>query len=446
MNASFGSTLSFRAILLTCGAALFGLASCSRPIDPEPVAVADPVTAQTDVIDLDEGSTPPSNASPAPNPYRQDVNRPSGTVAATITNPAPPTSSALPSNRTNPTPPVTTQLPSPPISSALPANSNPPTSDPAGDTVAALDNTPPATGGQNHGSDKSLDEQLAEFQLPPAWINSVRPNYDTSRPWKEARLEIRRLLANDDRQSVEQALKINWIYYKKKAAGAGVEYPEYVHLGGEHLWAVHAHEWLLKQNLPQPPIHAEIQLASLYTSFGDYQKAERLLGMTMRRIPSGPWLTYRQADVQQALGDLYAAWGKDRLAQQHYAEAARLYPLANKIPYGKHLLKRRSEKVQSKLRMLASSALSSASLRDGTYRHRTLGYSGDINVTVKVAGGQISDISLKHKEKIEQGSTKIVPDRIMKQQKLQVDGVTGATVTSDAIKTGVFEALKRAGL
>jgi len=40
----------------------------------------------------------------------------------------------------------------------------------------------------------------------------------------------------------------------------------------------------------------------------------------------------------------------------------------------------------------------------------------------------------------------IIPKRIIDKQSLQVDGVTGATVTKDAIVAGTLQALRQAGL
>ena len=102
--------------------------------------------------------------------------------------------------------------------------------------------------------------------------------------------------------------------------------------------------------------------------------------------------------------------------------------------------------MQTKLDLLSQSSLRGVSLRDGSYKENALGYSGDIKLTVTVRGGKVSDISMKHEEKIEQNATKIIPRRIIEKQSLQVDGISGATVTKDAIVAGTLRALRRAGL
>jgi fumarate reductase flavoprotein subunit len=85
-------------------------------------------------------------------------------------------------------------------------------------------------------------------------------------------------------------------------------------------------------------------------------------------------------------------------------------------------------------------------LRDGQYQDQALGYAGDIGVTVVIREGKIADIQLKHEEKIDQNACVLIPQRIIAAQSLQVDGISGATVTKEAIVDGVYQCLKKAGL
>jgi len=54
------------------------------------------------------------------------------------------------------------------------------------------------------------------------------------------------------------------------------------------------------------------------------------------------------------------------------------------------------------------------------------------------------DISLGHQEKIEQGARKTIPRQIVERQSLDVDAITGATVTVQAIVEAVYRALESA--
>ncbi len=73
----------------------------------------------------------------------------------------------------------------------------------------------------------SLARALREVQVPPEWIDGTPVSWDTNQPWKDARLEIRRLLALDD-ASVRQAVKLTWLYAQKGDIGDGHELPMYL--------------------------------------------------------------------------------------------------------------------------------------------------------------------------------------------------------------------------
>lgn len=292
---------------------------------------------------------------------------------------------------------------------------------------------------------KSLDEQLAALQIPPPWLDAVTTRYDTSNPWKDARLEIRRLFSLNQPEAHREGIKLTWLYLQKGDIGDGHEYPMYTLLGGEPLWSVRAHEEYLAKPHNETPIHAYLSLASLYAQFGEFERAEACLARAMAGLPAPPWDVMRRADVLAAYGDLYADWDNKPLAKDFYSQAAQLYPTA-KPPYGGHLLPRRAAEVQSKLDRLTFRSLATATLKDGQYRDRALGYAGDIDVTVTIEGGKIAAIRLKHEEKIDQNACAIIPERIKAAQSLEVDGISGATVTKEAIVNGVFRCLKQAGL
>ena len=136
---------------------------------------------------------------------------------------------------------------------------------------------------------------------------------------------------------------------------------------------------------------------------------------------------------------------KSDLARKHYAEAIRLYPTSDQ-PYGQHLLKRQADRTQSKVDLLSFRSLAGAELRDGSYTSTVLGYAGDIHVTLTVRDGRMADMQVKHEEKIDQGACVLIPQRILDKQSLQVDAITGATVTTNAIIDGALQCLRKAGL
>ncbi len=324
-----------------------------------------------------------------------------------------------------------------------PAVDDPSTPSPARSEVpvdSSAGTTPPAETG-----DESLDARLAAVEIPPAWLADVQTTYDTSKPWKDARLEIRRLLGLGKPESHREAIKLTWIYLQKDDMNDGHEYPMYTFMGGEPLWSIRAHQWYLEQPHENTPVHSYMTLAALYAKYGEFERAKQQLDTAMGGLPDPPWRIMREADLAAAYGDLYTAWGRPDEAKQYYERAILLYPTA-KPPYGGHLLPRRAAKVQSKLDVMALRSLATATLRDGQYRDKALGYAGDINVTVTIADGKIADIQLKHEEKIDQNACVLIPQQIVDQQSLQVDAISGATVTQQAIVNGVFRCLKKAGL
>ena len=54
----------------------------------------------------------------------------------------------------------------------------------------------------------SLQQALAQIKVPPDWMATTPSTWDTNKPWKDARLEIRRLLALED-ASVRQGDQVD---------------------------------------------------------------------------------------------------------------------------------------------------------------------------------------------------------------------------------------------
>ncbi|SFE80474.1 FMN-binding protein [Peptostreptococcus sp. D1] len=117
-------------------------------------------------------------------------------------------------------------------------------------------------------------------------------------------------------------------------------------------------------------------------------------------------------------------------------------------------LKRQVSELQSEkesLRKQLNDALSNSSdissrLNDGTYEGSGRGFKGDINVSVKVSNGKIESIAVTNHSDDEPYITdaKSILSRIVSNQSVKVDSVTGATFSSNGIKTAVKNALKKA--
>lgn len=81
---------------------------------------------------------------------------------------------------------------------------------------------------------------------------------------------------------------------------------------------------------------------------------------------------------------------------------------------------------------------------DGTYQGTGRGYGGEIDVEITITKGEITQIRvLNHSETlgISDPAFESIPDRIIEEQSLEVDVVSGATATSNAIKQAIRNAL-----
>jgi uncharacterized protein with FMN-binding domain len=292
----------------------------------------------------------------------------------------------------------------------------------------------------------ALQQALAQLKVPPDWFGTTQINWDTNKPWKDARLEIRRLLALDEAGN-RQGVKLTWLHAQKGDIGEGHELPMYLFMSGNYAWATLEYPKYLRTVTGKGPTHAYLCYASCLAHFGGYQPALNVLDQAMNDLPPKPWRIANLANIHNHYGDLYARLGNTAKAGEHYTEAIRLYPTSDQ-PYGRHLLHRHAAKVKTKLDLLAMQALQAGQLRDGTYTGRSIGYADqkEMEVTVTLRGGRIADVKVKHQEKIDLNATTLIPQRIVAAQSLKVDGITGATVTSQAIVDGAFQALKQAGM
>lgn len=88
------------------------------------------------------------------------------------------------------------------------------------------------------------------------------------------------------------------------------------------------------------------------------------------------------------------------------------------------------------------------SVKDGTYTSTTAGHNGELTVEVIVKDGKIESVKVtEHAETpvVSDLAISDVPAKIVETQSLNVDTVSGATVSSKAILTAVEECLKEAG-
>lgn len=89
----------------------------------------------------------------------------------------------------------------------------------------------------------------------------------------------------------------------------------------------------------------------------------------------------------------------------------------------------------------------SGNWKDGTYTETAKGKKGNFEVSVTIKGGTISDISVgENQETPDKGGVVIdtLPGQMLEKQTYDVDAISGATVTSDALKDAVARCLEQA--
>lgn len=89
----------------------------------------------------------------------------------------------------------------------------------------------------------------------------------------------------------------------------------------------------------------------------------------------------------------------------------------------------------------------SSSLKDGTYTGTGKGHSSDVTVTITVSEGKINEASVDlsgETESVVSGADTQLVDQILKAQSAEIDGVSGATESSNAVKTALADALAQA--
>ncbi len=294
----------------------------------------------------------------------------------------------------------------------------------------------PATAGT-----PSLDQALAELKVPPPWLDAVPLDVAPSTPWNKAWDRIEELLMTANPADRRKAVKLAYAYQSAGTARDGLPAATYF-LAGETAWALVDHRKLTNKNAV-----AWMRLASCYLHFGEHVQALGALDEALKHLPDPPWRSYQEALVHEARGDVLADQGARDLAKATYQKATRFYEAVPRQPPVQLAGSRAATRLASKVELLDRDALKSARLRDGTFTASVFGYSDSIRATVTVRNARIADVQLDHREKADLGARTIIPERIIGKQGVEVDGVTGATVTSQAIKGAVFQALKQsAGL
>ena len=286
----------------------------------------------------------------------------------------------------------------------------------------------------------------------PAWLKEqqklAEQGWDCSKPWKEARQEIRRLLEQNDTK--QQAIALLFIYKSKdkKVHAIREEWGEYPLLAGYHDMALAHYLEELPQIKTYEPSTAKKCLASIYQYYGDYDNALKTLTESAEKTQAtdtSQFKAFRLALLQESIGDLAIRMQNPQAAKNAYTTAAQLFA-SSKQNWAKEKLKSGANRCLRKIQYLQAAQLSTASLKDGSYTAQSQAYSGLLSVKVVVKQQRIDCSVTAHQEKIHQGSIELIPAAINSEQRIHVDAILGATVTSDAISDAAYQCLRQAGL
>ena len=91
---------------------------------------------------------------------------------------------------------------------------------------------------------------------------------------------------------------------------------------------------------------------------------------------------------------------------------------------------------------------SSSSIKDGTYTASAKGMNGDVKVEVVLSEGKISAVTVLEQNEtvgVADPALERLPAEIVESQSVNIDTVSGATMTSNAIINGVKDCIKQAG-
>jgi uncharacterized protein with FMN-binding domain len=149
---------------------------------------------------------------------------------------------------------------------------------------------------------------------------------------------------------------------------------------------------------------------------------------------------YDEHDAWLLAGDACRLAGRLKEAQAFYEKVLNT-PAAGQKP---ERLKRTQGRAQGSLDAIKLFDLADVSkVADGTYKDSSLGYEGQVEVTVKVRGKKIEGVKVtQHQEKQYYSALTDVPAQIIAKQGVKgVDATSRATITGDAILNATAKAL-----
>jgi uncharacterized protein with FMN-binding domain len=204
------------------------------------------------------------------------------------------------------------------------------------------------------------------------------------------------------------------------------------HLGLAHCYFKLGSREMAQEILRQYPTDytRHCGVARLWSEIGEPEKG---LALALEAAQSTPDVGFLAA------GDICRGMGRIQEALGYYRQAL-------SAAQGGRDFKQSKERAQASLDALQFVELLDVKrVPDGVYRDSSVGYSGQVEVEVRVAGGRIAGVKvLRHTEKQYYSSiTETCREIVLKQGAKGVDATSGATITSEAILNATLKALAK---
>ena len=185
-----------------------------------------------------------------------------------------------------------------------------------------------------------------------------------------------------------------------------------------------------------------------------FDKAKSLVGTIISKqtpnVDSISGATYSSNGIKSAVRDALKKAGvssEGDNSEEVKQQLARLTKLEEKNKQLKKLTKELRERIES-LESESQKDLANKKLKDGSYEGRGIGFRGDVKVQVDVNGGKISNINIV--DNVDDApyfdKAKSLVGTIISKQTPNVDSISGATYSSNGIKSAVRDAIKKAGV
>ena len=185
-----------------------------------------------------------------------------------------------------------------------------------------------------------------------------------------------------------------------------------------------------------------------------FDKAKSLVGTIISKqtpnVDSISGATYSSNGIKSAVRDALKKAGvssEGDNSEEVKQQLAKLTKLEEKNKQLKKLTKELRERIES-LESESQKDLANKKLKDGSYEGRGIGFRGDVKVQVDVSGGKISNINIV--DNVDDApyfdKAKSLVGTIISKQTPNVDSISGATYSSNGIKSAVRDALNKAGV